>query len=66
VSDSVQSRADLQLVTGSSAAVAVLRLAGFNARKLPFNVKGWPVHEFKGKEAQAALGFGSGSRGAAA
>lgn len=25
----------------------------FNAR----NVKGWPVHEFKGKEAQAALGF---------
>ena len=25
----------------------------FNAR----NVKGWPAHEFKGKEAQAALGF---------
>ena len=25
----------------------------FNAR----NVKGWPVHEFKGKEAQSALGF---------
>jgi len=25
----------------------------FNAR----NVKGWSVHEFKGKEAQSALGF---------
>jgi len=30
---------------------------GYDGRFDARNVKGWPVHEFKGKEAQAALGF---------